>query len=101
MMGICKFMLFTTEIRPWAMASQRTIPPKMLTNIEVTLGSPVMSVKACLIASAVAPPPTSAALSAATPAKRPVKMPTEKVCWLTTIQFYDIHRGHGEPGTID
>ena len=56
-------MLSTTLIKPCAMASQRTMPPKMLTNMAVTLGSEVMRSKACLIAAGVAPPPTSRKLA--------------------------------------
>lgn len=52
-------MLFTTLMSPWAMASQRTMPPKILTKMAVTLGSLVIRSKASLIACGVAPPPTS------------------------------------------
>ncbi len=52
-------MSLTTEMRPWAIWSHLTIPPKMLTNIPVTLGSLVMSENACEIAVAFAEPPTS------------------------------------------
>ena len=49
------------------MASQRTIPPKILTNIAVTLGSLVIRSKADLMACGVAPPPTSRKLAGAPP----------------------------------
>lgn len=48
---------------PWAIASHRTMPPKMLTKIAVTLGSEVIRSKACLMACGVAPPPTSRKLA--------------------------------------
>ena len=70
-MGMLMSCLPTVLIRPWAMESQRTMPPakldrkgggygpKMLTKTAVTLGSLVMSLKASSIALAVAPPPQS------------------------------------------
>jgi hypothetical protein len=58
-MGVRRFICWTTLIKPCAMASHRTMPPKMLTKMAVTLGSLVMRSKADRIASAVAPPPTS------------------------------------------
>jgi len=71
-MGMLMSCLPTVLIKPWAMESQRTIPPaksdgsgggreipKMLTKTAVTLGSLVMSLKASSIALAVAPPPQS------------------------------------------
>lgn len=57
--GVRRFICWTTLIKPCAIASQRTMPPKMFTKIAVTLGSLVMRSKAERIASAVAPPPTS------------------------------------------
>lgn len=65
--GNLRFICCTTLIKPWAMASHRTMPPKMLTKIAVTLGSLVISSNADLIASGVAPPPTSKKLAGAPP----------------------------------
>ncbi len=39
------------------------MPPKMLTKMAVTFGSDVIRSKACLMASGVAPPPTSRKLA--------------------------------------
>ena len=72
-MGMLMSCFPTVLISPWAMESQRTMPPgkklewsggsgggpKMLTKTAVTLGSLVMSLKASSIALAVAPPPQS------------------------------------------
>jgi hypothetical protein len=66
-MGNLKFICCTTLIKPWAMASHLTIPPKMLTKMAVTLGSLVIRVNADLIASGVAPPPTSKKLAGEPP----------------------------------
>lgn len=65
--GVRRFMLSTTLIKPCAMASHLTIPPKILTKMAVTLGSLVMRSKACLIACGVAPPPTSRKLAGEPP----------------------------------
>ena len=65
--GVLRFILSTTLINPWAIASHRTIPPKIFTKMAVTLGSDVMRSKACLIACGVAPPPTSRKFAGAPP----------------------------------
>ena len=71
-MGMLIAWLATVLMRPWAMESQRTMPPyvsecgyreeipKMLTKTAVTLGSLVINLKASSMALAVAPPPQSA-----------------------------------------
>ena len=65
--GILRSMLSTVLMRPLAMASHLTIPPKMLTKIAETLGSLVMRVNASLMAAGVAPPPTSRKLAGSPP----------------------------------
>jgi len=52
---------------PSAIMSQRTMPPKMLTKIALTLSELRISLKASVTRSLVAPPPTSRKLAGAPP----------------------------------
>ena len=49
---------------PLATSSTRVIPPKMLTKIDRTAGSELMTSRAAAITSALAPPPMSRKLAA-------------------------------------
>lgn len=72
--GMLRPISFTTLIRPCAIASHRTIPPKMLTKTAVTFGSLVIRSKADLIAAGVAPPPTSRKLAGLPPLSLMISM---------------------------
>ena len=52
---------------PLATSSTRVIPPKMLTKIDCTFGSELMTSRAAAITSALAPPPMSKKLAAVPP----------------------------------
>ncbi len=58
---------FTASMTPWAMTSQRMMPPKMLMSTAFTLGSARMILKAWATVAAVAPPPTSRKLAGMPP----------------------------------
>ena len=49
---------------PLATSSTRVMPPKMLTKIDRTAGSELMTSRAAAITSALAPPPMSRKLAA-------------------------------------
>src|SRR5580704_911070 len=65
--GTCRLTSRAAATTPSAMTSQRMIPPKMLTSIPSTFGSPRINLKAAATRSRVAPPPTSRKLAGLPP----------------------------------
>src|SRR5690348_2576350 len=66
--GIFKPTSLTAAMMPSAIRSQRTMPPKMLTRMQLTLGEERISLNAAVTRSFVAPPPTSRKLAGSPPA---------------------------------
>jgi hypothetical protein len=69
---------------PSAMVSQRTMPPKMLTRMALTLEEDRISLKARDTRSAVAPPPTSRKLAGSPP-----------------CSLHHVHGRHRQAGAVD
>ncbi|KAF1747203.1 hypothetical protein GCK72_023664 [Caenorhabditis remanei] len=66
--GILRSNSLAALMIPWAITSQRMIPPKMFTRMADTLSlSAVMILKASVTCSTVAPPPTSRKLAGSPP----------------------------------
>src|SRR5690348_3039921 len=66
--GIFSPTSLTAAMIPSAIRSQRTMPPKMLTRMQLTLSDDRISLNAAVTRSFVAPPPTSRKLAGSPPA---------------------------------
>ena len=84
MTGMLTPTSLTAAMMPSAIMSQRTMPPKILIRIAVTLGFDRISLNAAVTRSLVAPPPTS-----------------KKVRRLAAVQLDQVHGRHGEARAVD
>src|SRR6185437_1781805 len=66
--GIFRPTSLTAAMMPSAIKSQRTMPPKMLTRMQLTLSDERISLNAAVTRSFVAPPPTSRKFAGSPPA---------------------------------